>query len=79
MFAVIRHYQFDKKDSAEIDRLIQAQFVPIIRKAKGFVRYYWLIPGMVRALHSASSRTRTVRTNRWPSRPNLCALSWRSC
>ena len=45
MFAVIRHYHFDKKDSAEIDRLIQAQFVPIIRKAKGFVRYYWLDTG----------------------------------
>jgi len=45
MFAVIRHYHFDKKDSAEIDRLIQDQFVPIIRKAKGFVRYYWLDTG----------------------------------
>jgi hypothetical protein len=42
MFAVIRHYHFDKKDSAEIDRLIQDQFVPLIRKGKGFVRYYWL-------------------------------------
>ena len=45
MFAVIRHYPFDKKDSAAIDRLIQEQFVPIIRKAKGFVRYYWLDAG----------------------------------
>src|SRR4029453_10012659 len=45
MFAVIRHYQFDKKDSAEIDRLIQDQFVPIISKAQGFVRYYWLDTG----------------------------------
>ena len=45
MFAVIRHYHFDKKDSAEIDRLIQEQFVPLIRKAKGFVRYYWLDSG----------------------------------
>ena len=45
MFAVIRHYHFDKKDSLEIDRLIQEQFVPIIRKAKGFVRYYWLDTG----------------------------------
>ena len=45
MFAVIRHYHFDKKDSAEIDRLTQEQFVPIIRKAKGFVRYYWLDTG----------------------------------
>ena len=45
MFAVIRHYHFDKKDSAEIDRLVQEGFVPLIRKAKGFVRYYWLDTG----------------------------------
>ena len=45
MFAVIRHYHFDKKDSAEIDRLVQEQFVPLIRKAKGFHRYYWLDTG----------------------------------
>ena len=45
MFAVIRHYHFDKKNSAEIDRLIQEQFVPIMRKAKGFARYYWLDTG----------------------------------
>ena len=45
MFAVIRHYHFDKKDSAEIDRLIRDEFVPTIRKAKGFVRYYWLDTG----------------------------------
>lgn len=45
MFAVIRHYHFDKKDSAEIDRVIQEEFVPLIRKANGFVRYYWLDTG----------------------------------
>ena len=45
MFAVIRHYHFDQKDSAEIDRVIQDEFVPIIRKAKGFTRYYWLDTG----------------------------------
>ena len=45
MFAVIRHYHFDKKNSAEIDRLIHDQFLPLIRKAKGFVRYYWLDTG----------------------------------
>ena len=45
MFGVIRHYHFDKKDSAEIDRLIRDQFVPIISKAQGFVRYYWLDTG----------------------------------
>ena len=45
MFAVIRHYHFDTKDSAEIDRLIHDQFVPIISKAQGFVHYYWLDTG----------------------------------
>ena len=45
MFAVIRHYHFDKKDSAEIDRLVREDFVPLIRKAPGFVRYYWLDTG----------------------------------
>ena len=45
MFAVIRHYHFEKSDTAEIDRLIQDEFVPIIRKAQGFVRYYWLDTG----------------------------------
>ena len=45
MFAVIRHYRFDPKDGAEADRLIREQFVPILRKAPGFVRYYWLDAG----------------------------------
>ena len=45
MFAVIRHYHFDTKDGATIDRLIQDDFVPIIHKAQGFVRYYWLDTG----------------------------------
>jgi hypothetical protein len=45
MFAVIRHYHFDKKDSEEIDRLIREEFVPIVRKARGFQRYYWLDTG----------------------------------
>ena len=45
MFAVIRHYHFATSDSAEIDRLIQDEFVPIISKAPGFVRYYWLDTG----------------------------------
>ena len=33
------------KDSAEIDRLIQDEFVPIMRKAQDFVRYFWLDTG----------------------------------
>jgi quinol monooxygenase YgiN len=45
MFAVIRHYHFDPKDGAEIDRRIREEFVPIVKTAKGFVRYYWLDTG----------------------------------
>ena len=45
MFAVIRHYHFDPKDSAEIDRRVREEFVPIVKKARGFVRYYWLDTG----------------------------------
>jgi hypothetical protein len=45
MFAVVRHYHFDKKDSKEIDRLVREEFVPLIKKARGFVRYYWLDTG----------------------------------
>jgi quinol monooxygenase YgiN len=44
-FAVIRHYRFDPKNGAEIDKQVREGFVPIIRKAKGFVRYYWLDTG----------------------------------
>lgn len=45
MFAVIRHYHFKKEDSKKIDQLIQDEFVPLIKEAKGFVRYYWLDTG----------------------------------
>jgi hypothetical protein len=44
-FAVIRHYHFDPKNGAEIDRIVREGFVPLIRKAKGFIRYYWLDTG----------------------------------
>lgn len=45
MFAVIRHYHFKPQDSAEIDKMVRENFVPIIKTAKGFVRYYWLDTG----------------------------------
>ena len=45
MFAVIRHYHFNPGDGAEIDRRIREEFVPIIKNANGFVRYYWLDTG----------------------------------
>ena len=45
MFAVVRHYHFKPQDSAKIDKAVHEDFVPLIRKAKGFVRYYWLDTG----------------------------------
>jgi hypothetical protein len=45
MFAVIRHDHFNPKDSAEIDCRVREEFVPIVKKAKGFVRYYSLDTG----------------------------------
>ena len=45
MFAVIRHYHFNPEDGEEIDRRIREEFVPIVKNAKGFVRYYWLDTG----------------------------------
>jgi hypothetical protein len=45
MYAVIRHYHFKPADGQKIDQLIQEEFVPILKKAKGFVRYYWLDTG----------------------------------
>ncbi|HYV53186.1 MAG TPA: hypothetical protein VE933_01250 [Chitinophagaceae bacterium] len=45
MFAVVRHYHFKPEDGKKIDQLIQEGFVPLIKKAKGFVRYYWLDTG----------------------------------
>ena len=45
MLAVIRHYHFNPKDSAETDRRIREESVPIVKKARGFARYYWLDTG----------------------------------
>ena len=45
MYAVVRHYHFKKEDGEKIDKLVQEGFVPLIKKAKGFIRYYWLDTG----------------------------------
>lgn len=45
MYAVIRHYHFKPEDGKKIDQLVKDGFVPLIKKAKGFVRYYWLDTG----------------------------------
>ena len=45
MYAVIRHYLFKAEDSEKINQLIQDEFVPLLRKANGFVSYNWLDTG----------------------------------
>jgi hypothetical protein len=45
MFAVIRHYHFKPEDGKKIDQMVQEGFVPLLKKANGFVRYYWLDTG----------------------------------
>ena len=45
MHAVIRHYHFAPNDSKEIARKLTDGFMPIMKKANGFVRYYWLDNG----------------------------------
>ena len=45
MYAVVRRYQFDEKFASEIDREIKNTFVPLIKKAQGFVAYYWMDSG----------------------------------
>ena len=64
MFAVIRHYHFNPGDGAEIDRRIREEFVPLVKSAKGFVRYYWLDTGNGEGASSACIRTRLVLMSR---------------
>lgn len=45
MYAAVRHYHFKKEDSEKVDQVIQEGFVPLLKKAPGFVRYYWLDTG----------------------------------
>ena len=45
MYSVVRHYHFKKEDGETIDKLIQEGFVPLLKKANGFIRYYWLDTG----------------------------------
>ena len=60
MFAVIRHYRFDPKDGAEIDRRIREEFVPLVKSAKGLCVTIGLILAMARARPSACINTKLV-------------------
>lgn len=45
MYAVIRRYRFKIEDSEKINQLIQEEFVPLLKKANGFISYNWLNTG----------------------------------
>ena len=45
MYAVIRRYRFKSEDSEKISKLIQEGFVPLLKKANGFISYNWLDTG----------------------------------
>lgn len=44
MYAVIRRYE-GVTDSAEAGRRVDEGFVPLLRRAPGFVAYYWVDAG----------------------------------
>ena len=67
MFAVIRHYHFNPKDGAEIDRRIREEFVPIVKTAKGFVRYYWLDTGDREGASLSVFKDKALRNSAKPS------------
>ena len=45
MYAVLRRYRFDPRNSLEISSRIKDIFVHLLRKAPGFEAYYWLDTG----------------------------------
>ena len=45
MYAVSRRYRFNHDDAEKINREIMESFVPLLKKAPGFVAYYWLDNG----------------------------------
>jgi hypothetical protein len=55
MHAVIRHYHFDPKDSKEIAEKLTNGFMPIMKKAKGFIRSTGSTTERVRGPHSVFS------------------------
>lgn len=45
MYAVVRRYRFDPKNSDDINTRIRDVFVHLLRKTPGFEAYYWLDTG----------------------------------
>ena len=45
MYAVMRRYRFDPKNSEEISRRIKEVFAHLVRQSPSFVSYFWLDTG----------------------------------
>ena len=45
LWGVTRRYRFDPADSLLIGTYVRESFVPVLRKAPGFVAYYWIDSG----------------------------------
>ena len=45
MYAAVRRYTFEPKNSERIDTQIHEGFLPLMKKIPGFVAYYWVDSG----------------------------------
>ncbi|MFJ5109478.1 hypothetical protein ACIQAD_02285 [Streptomyces sp. NPDC088551] len=44
MYAAVRRYE-GVTDPAEVGRLVNEGFIPLVRRIPGFVAFYWINPG----------------------------------
>jgi hypothetical protein len=47
MFATIRQYETDIGETAELNRIVQEEFVPLMQSLPGFISYQWIDVGNV--------------------------------
>jgi hypothetical protein len=47
MFATIRQYDTNIDQTAELNRIVQEEFVPLLQSLPGFVSYQWIDVGNV--------------------------------
>ena len=47
MFATIRQYDTNIDETAELNRIVQEEFVPLMQSLQGFISYQWIDVGNV--------------------------------
>ena len=47
MFATIRQYETNISETAELNRVVQEEFVPLMQSLPGFISYQWIDVGNV--------------------------------